>query len=108
VERLGHRHRVLTGHGVDHEERVVRRDLIGDLPDLRHHLVVDGQTSGRVDDEHVLAQATRLGQTARGRAHRVAGFAEHRNVDLTTEGAQLFDRGRSLQVGAHEERVSSL
>ena len=66
VERLGHADGVLTGHRVDDEERVVRLDGGADLAHLLHHLGVDGQTAGGVDDEHVLAQPAGLLQaTAR-------------------------------------------
>jgi hypothetical protein len=64
VERLGHAHRVLAGHRVDDEERVVGLDLLGDLADLLHHLGVDREAAGGVDDEHVLAEAAGLGEAA--------------------------------------------
>jgi hypothetical protein len=34
--------------------------------------------------------------------------AFHRHVDLATEGAQLLDGGRALQVGADQQRVAAL
>ncbi len=56
VEPLGDLDRVLAGHRVDHEERVVRLDGSRDLADLLHHLFVDGQAAGGVDDQHVAAE----------------------------------------------------
>ena len=32
---------ILTSHRINHQERVVRRDLIRDLANLRHHFVVN-------------------------------------------------------------------
>ena len=60
VERLGRGDRVLAGHGVDDEERVVGSIALGDLPDLVHHLVVDGQAAGGVDDDDVAPEAPGL------------------------------------------------
>ena len=53
VERLGGRDRVLAGHGVDDEERVVGRHGLADAADLVHHLGVDGEAAGGVDDDDV-------------------------------------------------------
>ena len=108
VERLGHAHGVLTGHRIDDQERVVGLDRLGDLAHLLHQLGVDRQATGGVDDEHVAAQAARLGEAAGGGADRVARLAEHRHVDLSAEGAQLLDRGRTLEVGAHQQWLPAL
>ena len=64
VERLGDADRVLTGHRVDDQERVVGLDRLRDLADLLHQLGVDRQAAGGVDDQHVAAQAAGLGQAA--------------------------------------------
>ena len=108
MERLGHTDGVLSGHGVDDEEGVVRLDGVADLADLLHELGVDGQTAGGVDDEHVLAETPGLIETALGGVHRVGGIAEHRDVDLTTECAQLLDGGGTLQVGPDQKRMAAL
>ncbi len=76
-----------------------------DLADLLHHLGVDRQAAGGVDDQHVAAEPACLLQTARRRADRVAGLAEHRHVDLAAERAQLLDGGGTLQVGADHQRL---
>ena len=108
VERLGDADRVLAGHRVDDEERVVRSDDAGDHPDLLHHLGVDGQAAGGVDDEHVAPEAAGLGEALGRRHHRVAGLGEHRHVDLAAERAQLLDGGGALEVGADEQRLAAL
>ena len=43
-----------------------------------------------------------------GGGHRVAGLAEHRHADALAQGAQLLDGGRTLEVGAHQQRVAAL
>ena len=100
--------RVLTGHRVDDEERVVRGHGPGDQADLLHHLGVDGEAAGGVDDEHVAPEPAGLGEATGRGGDRVAGLREHRHVDALGERAQLLDRGRALQVGADEQRVAAL
>ena len=108
MERLRDGDRVLTGHRVDDEERVVRLHGRRDLAHLLHHLVVDGETTGGVDDDDVAADASRLGNAAARDRDRIGRLAEDGHVDLAAEGAQLLDRGRALQVGADEHRVATL
>ncbi len=57
VERLRRGDGVLSDHGVDHEERVVRLRGGGDVLDLVHHLGVDRETAGRVDDARCRGRA---------------------------------------------------
>ena len=101
--------RVLAGHGVDDEERVVGLDRLGDVADLVHHLGVDGQPAGGVDDDARRARVRRASLDAGGGGvDRVAGLAEHRHADLAAQRAQLLDGGRALEVGADEQRVAAL
>ena len=108
VERLGGLDGVLTGHGIDDEEGVVGLDRSGDLADLLHHLGVDRQTTGGVDDDDVAAEALRLLEAGRRCPHRIGRVGEDGHVDLATERAQLFDGGRTLEVGADEQRLAAL
>ena len=62
VERLGRGDGVLAGHGVADEEDLVRLDLLLDLRQLGHQLVVDVQPAGRVEDQRVAARAVGLDQ----------------------------------------------
>ena len=62
--RFAHAGLIREDHRVDDEEGVVRLDLLGDLADLLHHLGVDREATGGVDDEHVLAEAAGLGETS--------------------------------------------
>ena len=87
-----------------------------DPANLLHHLLVDRQTTGGVDDQHVLAEAAGLLQAPLGhrdrialaRANDVVCLGEHRNVDLATEGAQLLDGGRALKVCPYQQWVATL
>ena len=108
VERFGRGDGVLAGHGVDDEERVVRLDPGRDLADLLHHLGVDGEAAGGVDDDDVAAEAPGLVDAPSRRLHRFARLGEHRHVDLAAEGAELLHGGRALEVGADQQRVAAL
>jgi hypothetical protein len=108
VERLGGLDGVLAGHRVDDQERVVGLDRGRDLADLLHHLGVDRQAAGGVDDHDVTTEALGLFEPGGGGPHRIARVGEHRHVDLAAERAQLLDSGGTLQVGADEQRLAAL
>ena len=110
VERLRRRDRVLAGHGVDDEERVVRRHRVADAAHLVHQLGVDGEAAGGVDDDDVAAGASGLLDAVGRGGDRIAAAlaAVHRHVDLAAERAQLLDGGGALEVGADEERLAAL
>ena len=108
VERLGHIHRVLAGHGVDDEERVVRVHRLGDAPGLVHEVLVDVEAAGGVDDQHVLAQALGLFEAGPGHGLRVGGLGKNRDTGLSAQHPQLLDGGRALKVGPYQERVAPL
>jgi hypothetical protein len=61
VEGLGGLGGVLAGHAVDHEQRLDRRQRAVQGLDLGHHVGVDGQPAGGVDDQHVLELLARGG-----------------------------------------------
>ena len=108
MEGVGRGDGVLTGHGVDDEEGVVRLDPLGDLADLLHHLGVDGQAAGGVDDDDVAPEAPGLGHAPARGGDRITGLGEDRDIDLAAERAELLDGGGTLEVGADEQRVAAL
>ena len=69
------------GHRVDDEERVVGLDRLGDLADLLHQLLVDGETAGGVDDDDVAARRRASAIGALGDGDRVGRLGEDRHVD---------------------------
>ena len=60
VEALRDLHRVLAGHAVGDEQDLVRVDRRLEPLQLLHHLVVDLQAAGGVDDDDAVARALRL------------------------------------------------
>ena len=93
--------RVLAGHTVDDEQLFVGRHRPVDGDDLVHHLGIDVQAAGRVDDQHVVQRASGLGEgPGRDRHRRLAGIrGNERRTDLLGQPLKLLDRGRPVDVG---------
>ena len=108
MEGLGRGDRVLTGHRIDHEERVVRLHRLTDLADLVHQRRVNREAAGGVDDQHVLAEPTGLLQPFSRNGDRVGLRRVDGHADLLAQHAQLLDRRRALEVGANEQHVAAL
>ena len=79
-----------------------------DPSDLFHQLLVNGETSRRVDDADVAPDSTCLFHPRDRHRHGIGRLAVHRHTRLLTEYPQLFDRSRALQVSTHKHRVSAL
>src|SRR4051794_28943250 len=112
-ERLRGVHRVLADHRVDDEEDLVRGHRIADVSGLLHHLSVDTQTSGGVDDHDVVERSPRLLDTRAGHRHRVAHTVpglrcEHLDAGALTVDLQLVDSVRTLEIRGHEQRTVAL
>ena len=106
VERLGHADRVLTGHRVDDEERVVRGRRR--RRSCRTCSIISASIGRRPAVSTMSTSRPSRRASARPLAaviDRVAGLGEHRHVDLAAERAQLLDGGGALEVGADEQRV---
>jgi hypothetical protein len=87
VEASRRVHRVLAGHGVDHEEGVVRSSGVGDGPHLIHEGLIDRESSRGVDDDHVASQTAGLGETLAGHVDRRARLREDVDADLGAQHA---------------------
>ena len=102
------RHRVLTNHGVQDEHDLVRVDGIANRNRLVHHLLVDAEAAGGIDDNDVDAALAGELNTAAcnldGVAHTVAGFGSpHLDAGALADDLKLLDGVRALEVGRHEE-----
>ena len=107
AEGLGGIQCVLTGHGIDDEQPLVRADGPIDGADFVHQFGIHVQTTRRIDDQHVEhAKSSRLEGPLRDR-HRVArriGRMERR-TDLLGQPLQLQDCRRPTHVGADEQHA---
>ena len=108
VERLGGVHGVLTRDRVKNEERVVRRGGRADRLYLTHQRVINGETAGRVDNDHVTSEPRRLGDAALGDFDRSARVRKDVDANLLGEDAQLFDGRGAREVRGDEVRLATL
>ena len=108
-ERLRGRHRVLADHRVDDEQHLVRVGRVADRGGLRHHLRVDAETAGGVDDDDVVQRALGLVDRPPRHRHRVADAVaglgrEHRDARPARRppaaGSTAFGRCRSAATSS--------
>ena len=87
VELLGGVDGILTGHRIDYEEDLGRLDGLLDSSDLVHHLLVDRQTTGGIDDYDIVSEFTCLGDCILGFLNGVLLLFGRINlgVDLLTQ-----------------------
>ena len=104
VELFGGVHRILTGHGIDHEECFGRCDSVFDSRNLLHHLLVNRQTTGCIDDDNVVSEFLRFSDSRFGFLHRIRFVQAQIDVrfNLLTQYAQLLDSGRTIDVARHQ------
>ncbi len=113
-ERLRRRDGVLADHGVDHEQDLVGRDRVADVGGLLHHLLVDAQAAGGVDDDDVVLQAAGLVDGAAGHLDRVADAAARLgrvdgDLGALAHDLELLDGVGPLEVGGDQHgRVALL
>lgn len=105
TERLGGGDGVLTDHRVEDEQHLVGIDGRADGGGLGHHLLVDTQPPGGVDDDDVEVLGPCLGEALGCHRDGVAGPGfrrcarvrrEHRNPGPLTDDLQLVHGRRPL------------
>ena len=97
-ELAGLCHRVLSRHRIGRHQDVIGARGLLDPSRLLHHLGVDVQSPGGVDDHDVGVLARGLGQRVLRDLDRIAPFGPDGNADLAPQGPQLLHRRRALQV----------
>ena len=106
-EVLGGDRGVLAGHRVDDEQRLDRIHRAVQRLDLGHHRFVDAGAARGVDNQHVDVRLARI--VDRGLHDRfgllVGAGREEQHVDLLRQRLQLFDRGRTVDVGADHHHL---
>ncbi len=107
VELLGGVDSVLTRHRVNHEERLVGADGLLEVGYLVHHLLVDGQPAGGVDNDDVVILLLGLANSMPGNLHHV--LIAVLGIDIDANGfsndLQLLDGSRTIDVAGHQERL---
>jgi hypothetical protein len=92
--------RVLAGHGVGHEQDLVRAGGRGHRLHLVHQRLVDRKPTGRVEQQHVIGLEPSRLQGAPGDVDgRLARHdRQRRHVRLAAEHRELLLRGGALDV----------
>ena len=81
-------------------------DRLLEIIELRHHLVVDLQPAGCIDDDDAVACALRGVDATLGNAHDIVcrAIGIHGDVELSAERFELIDGGRAIYVSGDEAR----
>ena len=110
VELLGRINCILTGHRVDDEQRLVGMNRVLKCFNLVHHLLVDGQTAGRIYDYDIITLCL-------GFLYRIAGnldnvfipvFRINRHAYLSCNDFELLDSRRAVNVACNKKRILML
>ena len=103
TESLGGVSRILAGHGVDHEQCLDRIDRGMQRLDLAHHLFINVQATGGIDDYDINELELGLFNSCVGNVDwllaqigREEGYAH-----FARQHFQLFDGRRTVHVGRH-------
>mmetsp|Transcript_7125 Transcript_7125/g.14853 ORF Transcript_7125/g.14853 Transcript_7125/m.14853 type:complete len:613 (-) Transcript_7125:9-1847(-) len=107
VEGGRQRGRLLSRHGVHHEQRLVRRDRGLDVFELPHEVRVDDLAARRVDEHRVVPLRGRLGHRRHADLDgvRVRAHVEHVHAHLLPQYFQLGDGGRPVHIGGHQQHL---
>ena len=109
MEPLGHVDRVLPGHGVHHEQHVVRRELALELAKLFEHRLVDVKPSRGVDDQRGQPLLCRFvpGSVADGKRSGPI-TPDSRDPELATKRLKLVNSRRAIHVTSNKQRLFSI
>ena len=109
VEGLGHVHRVLTGHGVHHQQNLVHLNGFLDAAQLIHELLIHMQSAGGIQNHDVVAVVLCVGDGLLGDDLGLFGaHGEHRNTRLLAHHLQLIDGRRAVDIAGHQQRAMAL
>ena len=106
VEFLGGIDGILTRHGVDHKERLIGTEMNLEIAYLLHHLLIYSQTTGSIDDNHVITVGLGLLYGVVGYLTHilVVRLAVHRYTHLFAHNMELLDGSRTINVTGNEQR----
>ena len=109
VEALGGIHRILTGHGVDHQQDLTGLYSSLDILELVHELLVDVQTARCVQKDHIIAVGLSVAHAGLGNIHRICfAHLEHGDIQLFAHHAQLLNGRGAINVAGHQQGAFTL
>ena len=110
AKRLGEVDRVLAGHRVGDQQRLVRAGRLAHRRDLEHQLLVDVEPAGGVENDHVVALGPPGFERAPGDRDRLLPEHDRQagDADLAAEHRQLLLCGRTLHVERGQQHLFAL
>ena len=110
VEGFGGSHRVLTGKRVGDQQGFHRHHLIADDCGLDHEFVIDRQTTGGIENDHIETLAAAHIHGPLGDPDRLLAEdrLHHLGPHLLTQGRQLLRRGRTRDVEGRQQHFLAL
>ena len=109
IKGAGGVHRVLTNHGVYHQQNFVGVDRRLDVAQLVHQLLIHMEPAGCVQEHQVVAVLLGVSHRFLGDGHRIdLPHLEHRNVQLRTHHFQLLDGSGTVHVTGHQQGSAAL
>ena len=107
IELLSGVDRILTGHGVDDKQCLIGMDMLFERRDLIHHLLIDSQTAGGIDNDDIVTFGFGLSDSMVGNLIDVfvLGLTVHRHADTVAHDLQLVDGSRTIDITSHEQWV---
>ena len=105
VKGLGSIGCILTGHGIDHKQRLDRIDRGMQLFDLCHHRFINMKTTSGVDNNHIFMLQARILNRIAGNINRllISRGWEEGGTHFTSKCFQLLDGGRTVDVGRGDQ-----
>ena len=107
IKCLGSVYRILTQHRIDDEQSFNRANRRMKRFDFVHHLFIDCQTTGGIDHQDIVKMFFGVIGGGSCNLNRVlVGIGREKiHTDLFGQQAQLFDRGRAVNVGRDHQNL---
>ena len=108
VKRLGAVNGVLTGHAVHNQIHLIGLHAFVDPLKLSHQFLIDGQSSGGVQNQDLNAVLFGLAHGVLANFDRILSALLRINghAQLFAQNVQLFNRRRTLQIRRRQHRAS--
>ena len=101
---------ILAGHRVNHKESLIRINSILETRDFIHHLFVNSQTTGSINDNQVIAFSLGLVDGVERNLYYilVTFFGIDRHTNLSRNNLKLLNSSRTIDVASHEQRFLTI
>ena len=114
LEPFRHGDGILAGHGVRHQQHFVRHDGAFDVLQFLHQLIVNVETTSRIQDHHVIALIVAARHPLHAGPHHIrpcrAGAVRtmHRHLEVGSQAGQLVAGRGAARVGRYQEDAFAL